>query len=703
MKNVRFWQEFSISKRLAGSFGIAALFTLLASGLGIFTFIQSAQSLKTLTTGYLPYLSSARELAVTSRAISAKTLALINTRNQSTRRSVVDQINDEFRLISDLIEKLTPSGIESLNTILITNKNLRDGFLQLDALVEQQIVRKKASDKGYRSLVRSAKKRDEYFKGLVNKGVNEVKAKRLSNFERIDLLTQSISLSMISASSLTKITQLTYFEAKVKQQLLAVALIINESSSPELKKNMSPLLSLWQSLAIGDDSVFRLRKIELEGMIEISKKANVYARDAKWLVVAAQTVIGEVGLRVNQSSEQIDFQLKRNGIGLMLIAFLCVVSAIFLAIRIGKNIGARIEILQQSMELHAQGMQGEVPLEGSDEIGKMAKALRVFINTIKQRESELTNTHQDLYSNLSELESAQRALLFSEQRFKDFARVSADWFWEMDANLRFILVQGSSLGAVGISPKKLLNHSLKDVLPEQNYAVIDQYLLDKIAFENVELSWPLGKDKVIYFHVSGKPLFNNSGAFEGFRGTGSDVTQAHELSKKLFYQASHDSLTGLVNRHAFEQYLQSVLNKSERNTVDNVIFYLDLDHFKVVNDTCGHLAGDELLRNVSKILKDNVRKYDTVARLGGDEFAIILEKCSTKQAMTIANELLQAIDDFCFVWEGQTFHIGVSIGVVLFSHLPNDINEVLKVADAACYTAKKSGRNSVHLHQLSMS
>ncbi len=200
-------------------------------------------------------------------------------------------------------------------------------------------------------------------------------------------------------------------------------------------------------------------------------------------------------------------------------------------------------------------------------------------------------------------------------------------------------------------------------------------------------------------HFEFESAFNNSGDFEGFRGTGSDVTQAHELSKKLFYQASHDSLTGLLNRNAFEQYLQSVLDRAERNTVDNVIFYLDLDHFKIVNDTCGHLAGDELLRNVSKILKDNVRKYDTVARLGGDEFAIVLEKCSTKQATAIANKLLQAIVDFCFVWEGQTFYIGVSIGQVLFSRLPNDINEVLKVADAACYAAKKSGRNRVHVHE----
>jgi diguanylate cyclase (GGDEF)-like protein/PAS domain S-box-containing protein len=699
MKNVSFWQEFSISTRLAGSFGIAALFTILASGLGIFTFIQSTQSLKTLTTDYLPYLTSAHELAISSRAISARSLDLINSRNQSTRQSVVDQIDDEFRLMTELIEQLAPSGIESLGTILITKQNLRDGFQQLNTLIERQIVRQKRSAKVYRALIRLAKKRDEYFNSLVNADVDGANIKLSPTLEKLDLLTRSLSNILSSTPSLTKVAQLTYVEKNARQNFAETSIIVSNLSASELKTNILPLLSLWQSLAKTDDNIFMQRKAEIEGMEDISLKAKVYARDSKWLVAAAHAVIGEVQSSVNNSSERIGSQFQLNGIGLLLIALLCVFSAIFLAIRIGRNIGTRIEILQHSMELHAQGKQAEVPLEGSDEIGKMATALRVFISTIKQRESELKNTHEDLYLNLSELELAQRALVYSEQRFKDFARVSADWFWEVDVNLRFILVQGSTLGAAGISPKNLLSHSLKEVLPKQNYAAIDQYLLDRVAFENVELSWPMGKNRVIYFHVSGKPLFNSNGDFDGFRGTGSDITKAHELSKKLFYQASHDSLTGLINRNAFEQYLQTVIDNSERNSVDNVIFYIDLDHFKIVNDSCGHMAGDELLKNMSELLKDNVRKYDTVARLGGDEFAIVLEKCSREKATAIANKLLQAVSTYCFVWEGQTFRIGASIGLVLFSRLPKDINEVLKVADAACYAAKNSGRNRVYVHQ----
>ncbi len=699
MKTVKFWQDLSISKRLAGSFGIAALFTLLASGLGIFTFIQNTQSLKTITADYLPYLSSAHELAISSRAISSNSLALINSQNQSTRQSVEDQVEDELRLMAELIEKLKSSGIESLDTIIITNKNLRDAFQQLNKLVEQRIAREKTSAKVHRSLIRSVKQRDEYFKSLVNADVGGTKTKLFPDLERIDLLTRSLANILSAAPSLSSVAQLTYFENTARQNFLEITRIINEQSSTEFKNNILPFLSLWEPLVIGEDNIFSLRKAEIEVIEDIALKANIYARDAKWLVAAAHAVIGEVQSSVNKSTEKIDAQLQRNGVGLIMIAILCVVSAIILAIRIGKNIGSRIEMLQYSMELHAQGQEGDVPLEGSDEIGKMAQALRVFIDKIKQRESELKNTHNELSLNLSELERAQTALLSSEQRFKDFARVSADWFWEMDSDYRFTLVQGRALKTVGLSSKQLLNHSLEDVLPEQNYRAIKPYLLKNLLFENVELPWPVGQDKLIYFHVSGKPLFDKSGVFAGFRGTGSDITQAHELSKRLFYQASHDSLTGLVNRNAFEQYLQSVLDKGERNSVDNVIFYLDLDHFKIVNDTCGHLAGDKLLKNVSDILINNVRKEDLVARLGGDEFAIILENCSQKQAHLIANKLLQAITDFSFIWEGQTFKIGVSIGLVLFSRLPNDINEVLKAADAACYSAKNAGRNCVNVHE----
>jgi Amt family ammonium transporter len=126
--------------------------------------------------------------------------------------------------------------------------------------------------------------------------------------------------------------------------------------------------------------------------------------------------------------------------------------------------------------------------------------------------------------------------------------------------------------------------------------------------------------------------------------------------------------------------------------------FIDLDQFKVVNDTCGHIAGDELLRQIANLLIETARRTDVVARLGGDEFAILLEYCPTPQALKLAEELRATIRDFRFSWEGKPFTVGVSIGVVSFDEHYNDLKQVLSAADSACYTAKEAGRNRVHLH-----
>ena len=169
------------------------------------------------------------------------------------------------------------------------------------------------------------------------------------------------------------------------------------------------------------------------------------------------------------------------------------------------------------------------------------------------------------------------------------------------------------------------------------------------------------------------------------------------LSEKEFaqWQANHDSLTGLVNRREFESQLSQIL-KSQEPTY-HALLYLDLDRFKIVNDTCGHNAGDELLRQVSKLLQAQIRKSDVLARLGGDEFAIILYQCSQQDAETLAQKLLNTVQQFYFVWQNQSFTIGVSIGVLHFKSQEDTLTSVLKAADAACYSAKNLGRNQVYI------
>ncbi len=178
-----------------------------------------------------------------------------------------------------------------------------------------------------------------------------------------------------------------------------------------------------------------------------------------------------------------------------------------------------------------------------------------------------------------------------------------------------------------------------------------------------------------------------------------DVTEARSLSEQLAYQASHDMLTGLLNRRAFEQRLQQLLETAQAEKIEHALCYLDLDQFKIINDTCGHTAGDELLRQIGRVLQQQVRGRDTLARLGGDEFGILLERCSVTRAQRVTTAMRTAVEGFRFAWEEQSFTIGASIGVVPINETSASMTHMLSMADAACYAAKDAGRNRVHIYR----
>ncbi|VAX08868.1 diguanylate cyclase/phosphodiesterase (GGDEF & EAL domains) with PAS/PAC sensor(s) [hydrothermal vent metagenome] len=163
--------------------------------------------------------------------------------------------------------------------------------------------------------------------------------------------------------------------------------------------------------------------------------------------------------------------------------------------------------------------------------------------------------------------------------------------------------------------------------------------------------------------------------------------------------AYHDSLTGLVNRSELERRLERATLQAKKGKITNALLYLDLDQFKVVNDTCGHSAGDELLKQLSAILHTRIRGRDTLARLGGDEFCVLLDNCSLKQAKVIADDLHQLVNNFRFAWDEQLFNIGVSIGVVAITKNGMTPDELLSAADLACYAAKDKGRNCIQVYK----
>jgi diguanylate cyclase (GGDEF)-like protein len=178
-----------------------------------------------------------------------------------------------------------------------------------------------------------------------------------------------------------------------------------------------------------------------------------------------------------------------------------------------------------------------------------------------------------------------------------------------------------------------------------------------------------------------------------------DVSHTRRLTRQLSYQASHDLLTGLYNRRKFEEYLEEILINVREEDRHHALFYLDLDNFKIVNDTCGHVAGDELLKQLPALFNEVLRSGDIIARLGGDEFGIILENCGIQKAASIADKIRQKIKDYRFIWDDRTFEIGVSVGVIAINADNAEMSQVLSSADVACYAAKDSGRNRVHIYE----
>ncbi len=179
-----------------------------------------------------------------------------------------------------------------------------------------------------------------------------------------------------------------------------------------------------------------------------------------------------------------------------------------------------------------------------------------------------------------------------------------------------------------------------------------------------------------------------------------DVTERHKAELQLSFQARHDALTGLANRRAFEGMLDQAIEEARSEDQHSMLLYLDLDQFKVVNDTCGHVAGDELLRQLGRELSQSIRSNDDIARLGGDEFAVLLRNCPREVGLEIAEKLRRQVTEFQFLWEDKSFRLGVSIGVVEIRADSQGRDDVLAAADVACYAAKDSGRNRVHLYRL---
>jgi diguanylate cyclase (GGDEF)-like protein len=305
--------------------------------------------------------------------------------------------------------------------------------------------------------------------------------------------------------------------------------------------------------------------------------------------------------------------------------------------------------------------------------------------------------HRNLLHTLR-LSDSNRLLRWQQQRLRDFARLGADLFWECDEEGRFTYLSEGYEDLTGTPASAMIGTPVNATGLPRFLPATDGDGAPPAPFEGHTLNWtgPGGHRHVLRSSaVRVEPAGQSAG---GLRGTVCDITREHELAAKLSHQASHDPLTDLVNRREFEQRLTGLLQRPEHERHTHALCYLDLDQFKQVNDSCGHTAGDALLRQLAGVLKRRLRSRDTLARLGGDEFGVLLEQCDAEDALAVAEGIRGAVEGIRFQWRGQVFQLTVSIGVVTMDESWFSAADAMMAADSACYASKDSGRNRVHLY-----
>jgi diguanylate cyclase (GGDEF)-like protein/PAS domain S-box-containing protein len=320
---------------------------------------------------------------------------------------------------------------------------------------------------------------------------------------------------------------------------------------------------------------------------------------------------------------------------------------------------------------------------------------------IRDAQGEITGVG-GIGTDITERKRAEAALALSEERFQGLFDDSPDMYFTVDEDCTVTSVNQFGADYLGYSKESLIGEPFWTLIHAEDLSFVQEQIGNAFGErpDESELEFRMMRrdQSVLWIHERIRLLQKSSSGPAELRIVCRDVTEAHNLSQELSYQASHDSLTGLVNRRELENRLARVLETARADGSHHALCYLDLDQFKVINDTCGHVAGDELLRQLSEVLRSKVRRRDTLARLGGDEFGVLMEHCLLRQAQRVADTLRKCVEEFRFSWEQKTFSIGVSIGLVPVTTDSASVAGALSAADTACYVAKDQGRNRVHVY-----
>ena len=347
-------------------------------------------------------------------------------------------------------------------------------------------------------------------------------------------------------------------------------------------------------------------------------------------------------------------------------------------------------------------------------LGLISTPIKGLVNTVKKiidtsdyslRAAKLSNDEMgmlvDSFNGLIEtVENQSQTLIRAKNRYLTLYDDNPTMVFNISSEGLIVSVNLTGAKQLGLSVEELQNCSIFDFTHSDDLPLmqdlIERCFSNPLQVHNQEMRTICHTGRIIWIRATAR-LVENELHESSLLIVYEDITETRLLTEQIVYQADHDALTGLANRNKFDRYLKRAITLAHRENSEHALCYLDLDQFKIVNDTCGHLAGDELLRQLGDLLRRHIRQYDFVSRLGGDEFGILMYNCPPAKAYLACEKLRDLIKDFTFAWEDRSFTIGVSIGVSSINIASGNAVDLLKEADAACYAAKEKGRNRVHV------
>lgn len=296
----------------------------------------------------------------------------------------------------------------------------------------------------------------------------------------------------------------------------------------------------------------------------------------------------------------------------------------------------------------------------------------------------------------------EQVLRNSEERFRDLTDLSSDWYWELDEHFRFSHVSGKVLEKTGLHPEEYIGKTLQelpyDALSAEQRIEHKNTLAEHKPFYNLVLKKTDSDGSVRYTSANGRPMFDDQENLKGYRGTGKDITERKLDEERIQYLATHDALTSMPNRVLFGRLLNFAILHAQRHQRRLAVMFIDLDRFKIINDTLGHHAGDKLLQEIAGRLKGSLRTSDVVARLGGDEFVVLLQEVAeNEQVAMIGRKIIAAIQQPILL-ENQECRVTASIGISMYPDDTEDEHALMKNADIAMYLAKDEGKNNFQFY-----